>query len=664
MNIPGNDVLIRQRFIVLMERLFNLPRRAKQAVLMAWDLCAIPLAALAALLVRRADYIERITYREGVAVAITVAVSAYIFLRTGLYRAVVRYMGQQAILTVVRGVTWSAVVLLAALFILRSDMPRSLPLIYWAVALCFIGGSRLLIRSGYQDLHRWTGKKVAIYGAGSSGRQLLHSLFQSGEFAPMAFLDDNANLQNTVINGIPVSSPEELPRLINDLGITYVLLAIPTVNPLRRRQILDVLAKLPVQVKTIPSFSALVSGLAQVDDIGDVEIEDLLGRTPVPPQPELLTRCIADKVVAVTGAGGSIGSELCRQIIANRPRRLVLIDSSEYSLYEIGRELEAACATGKVKAEVVPLLGNVQNEEKMQSIFERHGVETVYHAAAYKHVPIVEANIAEGAENNIFGTLAASRAAARSGVTTFVLISTDKAVRPTNIMGASKRVAELIVQAAARKYPATAFSVVRFGNVLGSSGSVVPLFREQITRGGPVTITHPDVIRYFMTIPEAAQLVLQAGAMGGDGAGDVFVLDMGEPVKIVELAKRMIKLMGRTLKDETNHNGDIEISYVGLRPGEKLFEELLISDCVVGTSHSKILQAQEEWLSEEVLRPSLKRLKRACDNGDNEGIRSVLVELVAGFRPLGSTAKSTTEEPAFGRQRVATAKVYPLFSNE
>jgi FlaA1/EpsC-like NDP-sugar epimerase len=613
----------------LVERFYALPRRTKQYILVAFDLCAIPLAVWLAVALRWGGIVFEFTIREALAILITIAASGFIFIRTGLYRAMVRYMGQQAIMTVVKDVTWSSIVLAIALFLFRSEVPRSAPLIYWAIALFFIGGGRLLVRSSYQNMRRWSGKKVAIYGAGTSGRQLLHSVFQSGEFAPMVFLDDSHTIQGTVINGIPVYDPRELPQLIANMGITHVFLALPNIDRAHKRNIISYVTKLHAQLKTIPSFSALASGLAKVGDIVDVDVEDLLGREIVPPKPALLSKCITGKVVLVTGAGGSIGSELCRQILQGNPRELVLLDASEYNLYSIHRELVGICNAKSLVIAIVPLLGNVQNERKMRGVFAQFKVQTVYHAAAYKHVPIVENNISEGIENNVFGTLAATRAAALAGVETFVLISTDKAVRPTNIMGASKRVAELIVQAHARRYPQTNHCVVRFGNVLGSSGSVVPLFREQISHGGPVTVTHPEVQRYFMTIPEAAQLVLQAGAMGGQG--DVFVLDMGEPVHIIDLARRMITLMGHIEKNAEHPDGNIEIQIIGLRPGEKLVEELLLGNDTVGTGHPKILRAQEEYLSEEKLHESLNALKQAINLEDMVTVQMILEELVKGF---------------------------------
>lgn len=644
----------------LVDRCYALSRRTKQSILIAFDLCTIPLAVWLAVALRWGGIVFEFGAREVVAILLTVAVSGFIFIRTGLYRAMVRYMGQQAIMTVVKDVTWSSIVLAISLFVLRSEVPRSAPLIYWAIALFFIGGGRLLVRTSYQNMRRWTGKKVAIYGAGASGRQLLHSVFQSGEFAPMVFLDESHNVQGTVINGIPVYDPRELPELINSMGITHVFLALPNIDREHKRHIINYVTRLNAQIKTIPSFSALASGIAKVGDIVNVDVEDLLGREIVPPKPALLSKCISDKVVLVTGAGGSIGSELCRQILRCAPRELVLLDSSEYNLYSIHRELVDTCNAKKLTTAIVPLLCNVQNERKIRGIFAQFKVQTVYHAAAYKHVPIVENNISEGIENNVFGTLAATRAAALANVETFVLISTDKAVRPTNIMGASKRIAELVVQAYARRYLHTNYCVVRFGNVLGSSGSVVPLFREQIARGGPVTVTHSEVQRYFMTIPEAAQLVLQAGAMGGHG--DVFVLDMGEPVHIMDLARRMITLMGHFEKSAEHPDTGIEIQIIGLRPGEKLVEELLLGNSTVGTGHPKILRAQEEYLPEEELHESLTALKHAINTEDIAAIQVVLEEIVKGFGVNKNVEDAIWKKRA--ESATASGNVYSLFGGD
>ena len=644
----------------LTDWLYGLSRRTKQSILMAFDLCFIPFAAWLATALRWGSLTFEFAGREIIACAITVIASAAIFIRTGLYRAMVRYMGQQAIATIVKDVTWSAVVLALALFVLRSEIPRSVPLIYWALTLLFIGGGRLLVRTSYQNMKRWTGKKLAIYGAGISGRQLLQPLFQSGEFAPMIFLDDSPNLHGTVINGIPVYDPRELPQLIAEMNITHVLLALPNIERENKRKIIDQLTQLRLHVKTIPSFSALASGLAKLGDIVAVDIEDLLGRETVPPKLVLLGKCITEKVVLVTGAGGSIGSELCRQIIRCHPRELILFEAAEYNLYSIHRELIELCATKNLSTTIVPLLGNVQNENKLKNIFSNFKVQTVYHAAAYKHVTLVEHNICEGIENNVFGTLAATRAAASADVDTFVLVSTDKAVRPTNIMGASKRIAELIVQAYARHKPQTNYCVVRFGNVLGSSGSVVPLFREQINRGGPVTVTHPGVQRYFMTIPEAAQLVLQAGAMGGHG--DVFVLDMGEPVHILDLARRMIALMGQVEKNADHPDSGIEIKITGLRPGEKLVEELLLNNATVGTGHPKIMRAHEEFIPEEKLHTSLATLQNGVQTGDTALLKATLEELVKDF------SSNYSYEDTARKKRTESGEslhnVYSLFSND
>jgi FlaA1/EpsC-like NDP-sugar epimerase len=422
----------------------------------------------------------------------------------------------------------------------------------------------------------------------------------------------------------------------------------------RRKQILDELEHLPVYVKTVPDLGDLMSGNATAGQLQDIDLADLLGRDAVPPNPLLIDCCIRNKVVMVTGAGGSIGSELCRQIIRCRPEELIMLDISEYALYQIAIELEHLNEQGDFKTRIVPLLGSVQNQQRLEAIFREFAVDTVYHAAAYKHVPMVEYNVVEGVSNNVFGTLAAGRAAVKAGVENFVLISTDKAVRPTNVMGASKRMAELLLQAFSQKYPSTTFSMVRFGNVLGSSGSVVPLFRQQIQHGGPVTVTHKDIIRYFMTITEAAQLVLQASAMAK--GGDVFVLDMGEPVRIFDLARRLIRLMGFDIKDKTHPKGDIEIRFTGLRPGEKLYEELLLGDNVTGTGHPKIMRAEEDLLSEAVIDRYIDELRAACDSNDCTAIQTILKKTVCGFDPKDGISDVMWHRQGSGEQRVEHLK--------
>ena len=550
----------------------------------------------------------------------------------GLYREVLRYMGPQAAVAILKGVTLSTA-LLGAVALLGGlrDLPRSVLILYWINSLLYLGGSRILLRAMLQTLSRRARGRapVVIYGAGAAGAQLAGALDLSPDYVPVAMVDDDPGLWGSTVRGLRVYSPDALEALIADSHVQHVLLALPAASRERRRAIVRWLEPFPVRVKTVPNLADLAAGRAQLEDIRDVEIEDLLGRDPVEPDQALLRACIDGKNVLVTGAGGSIGSELCRQIAMLSPRRLVLYELSEYALYQIERELrEMLARTGK-ELELVPVLGSVLNRARMQELMRAFEIQTVYHAAAYKHVPLVEHNVLEGVRNNTLGTWHAAMAAQTAGVETFVLISTDKAVRPTNVMGASKRMAELVLQGLAEEGGKTLFCMVRFGNVLGSSGSVVPLFREQIRRGRPVTITHPEVTRYFMTIPEAATLVLQAGAMAE--GGDVFVLDMGEPVKIVDLARQMIRLMGLEVRDESNPDGDIEIVFTGLRPGEKLYEELLIGDNVTGTRHPMIRRAIESSLPGAEVEQLLIRLQKAYERYDCTEAEAVLTEAVAGF---------------------------------
>jgi FlaA1/EpsC-like NDP-sugar epimerase len=614
----------------VLEKMVELPRNIKQACLLCLDMVFVSLSMWAAVAFRYGHLNFHLGPVELAGGVITVLVSAVIFLRLGLYRAVIRFMGQQAIWAIITAVSYSTLVLGATIFFLRADVPRSMPFIYWALAMLTIGGSRLSVRAYYQAKLRSLSENVLIYGAGESGRQLLTALNHGDQYRAVAFVDDNPSLQRSVINGLQVARPEDMEQLIATHDITQVLLAIPSASPERRKEIINSLVGLPVYVRTVPKINELVAGQASVNQIRDIDLDDLLGREPVPPHPELIDRCITGKVVMVTGAGGSIGSELCRQIITSGPRELILLDNSEYALYNIERELQEMVEGQQLEVEMVALLGSVQDERRLESIYRTFDVQTVYHAAAYKHVPIVEYNIAEGVANNVFGTWYAAEAARKAGVETFVLVSTDKAVRPTNIMGASKRFAEMILQGLAQTETATRFCMVRFGNVLGSSGSVVPLFREQIEAGGPVTVTHPEVSRYFMSITEAAQLVLQAGAMGT--GGDVFVLDMGEPVRIVDLARRMIRLSGYEMDHDTHIGEHIDIEFIGLRPGEKLHEELLLGSNVEGTGHPMIMRAEEECLPFSELQRSLTALMEYCDTLDCAGITSVLNDAVSGFR--------------------------------
>jgi FlaA1/EpsC-like NDP-sugar epimerase len=612
-----------------LEKLIQLPRNIKQACLLSLDLVFVTAAMWFAVAIRWGHLNFHLGPVEYGCAAVTVVLSAIVFLRLGLYRAVIRFMGQQAIWAVLTAVGYSTLILGATVFLSQAGVPRSTPFIYFALALLGIGGTRLTVRAYYQAKLRFLSENVIIYGAGESGRQLLTALHQGDQYRVVVFVDDDSNLLHSVINGVQVAHPSELEQLVAQHDITQVLLAIPAASAERRKEIINSLVGLPVYVRTVPRINELVSGRASVNQIQDISLDDLLGREAVPPHPELIDRCITDKVVMVTGAGGSIGSELCRQILLSGPQELLLLDNSEYALYNIERELRELMAGSGQEVELVALLGSVQDQRRLESIYRTFSVQTVYHAAAYKHVPMVEHNIAEGVANNVFGTWYAAEAARKVGVETFVLVSTDKAVRPTNIMGASKRFAEMILQGIAQQETTTRFCMVRFGNVLGSSGSVVPLFREQIANGGPVTVTHPEVSRYFMSIAEAAQLVLQASAMGT--GGDVFVLDMGEPVRIVDLARRMIRLSGYEMDHDTHVGEHINIEFIGLRPGEKLHEELLLGSNVTGTGHPMIMRAEEECLSYTRIHKLLQDLMRYCDAMDCIGITSVLNTAVSGF---------------------------------
>ena len=564
------------------------------------------------------------------------AVSIPVFARLGLYRAVVRFLGSRASKAVFVGVT-ASVLMLAMIneLLLEKPLPLTALAIYWALALLYVGGSRLLARQLLIQRPRES-ERVAIFGAGEAGARLAASLFAGRDFLPVGFIDDNRALWGSVIHGVEVYAPGQLSDLVDTFSIRRVLLAMPSVNHRRRREILASLEPLGVHVQTVPDIGDIVVGQARVEDIRDVDASDLLGREPVAPDLRLFDACIRNKVVMVTGAGGSIGAELCRQIARLGPRRILLFEMSELALYNIDRELRHIAAAEDRELEITALLGSVHHKYRVREIIQSYGVQTVYHAAAYKHVPIVEENIIEGIHNNVIGTWYTAEAAHECGVESFVLISTDKAVNPTNVMGATKRLAEMVLQGLQQRGSRTRFCMVRFGNVLESSGSVVPLFREQIRRGGPVTVTHPDVIRYFMTIPEASQLVLQAGAMAH--GGDLFVLDMGKPVRITELARRMISLSGLTVRDEANPDGDIEIRFTGLRPAEKLFEELLIGNNVTGTEHPMILRAIEESLEWPQIQEILQQLIIAMGQFDVREARDILMRGVREYRPSGDIA--------------------------
>ncbi|MBD1580928.1 polysaccharide biosynthesis protein [Pseudoalteromonas sp. S16_S37] len=614
--------------------LLGASRSQKRLITLALDSVFIITAFWLALIVRLDSIAPLTVTKNWLLLAILLPVSLFVFVRLGLYRAVLRYVGANAVGAVVLGTLVSTVVLVMAAFFTQTTIPRTMPIIYGWLMVLSLGGSRILVRALIWRLSAVTKTPVVIYGAGDAGRQLATALATGPDYYVTAYLDDDSGKHGAIIQGIPVIPFNEIYNLIDKKRVKKVLLALPSVPRSRRKEILAKLEKLPLEVMTVPGMADVIDGKAQLDEIKEVEIEDLLGRDPVTPKPELMAANIKDKVVMVTGAGGSIGSELCRQIIVNGPSKLVLFEVSEFGLYSIEKELNQLALNKGVSLEIVPVMGSVQRVNRIETCMKAFGVHTVYHAAAYKHVPLVEQNVVEGVRNNVFGTYYTAKAAINAGVETFVLISTDKAVRPTNVMGATKRMAELVLQALAESKVTsknTRFCMVRFGNVLGSSGSVVPLFRKQIKEGGPITLTHKDITRFFMTIPEAAQLVIQAGAMGK--GGDVFVLDMGESVKIKDLATKMVHLSGLEVKSESNPHGDIEIKCTGLRPGEKLYEELLIGDNVEETSHPRIMTANEVKLPMVELEGFMSAMDAACHNFDHELIRKLLLEAPTGFNP-------------------------------
>lgn len=638
-----------------------LPRPAKRLLALSVDVTLCVLTVWFAFYLRLGEFVAFST-GEFYAIAGSIIIAIPIFVVAGLYRAIFRYSGWPALMTVVRAVIIYGM-LYASLFTVvgMAGVPRTIGLIQPILLLLMIGASRALARvwlgDHYQRIIRRAARpRVLIYGASAVGRQLAAALVNSHELNAMGFLDDDPRLQGNVLNGLPIYSPSDLGSLVPTLNITMVFLALPSVSRRRRNEILSKIREFHVSVRTLPSMTELVLGNVGISDLRELDIEDLLGREPVAPNPVLLAKNIVDKVVLVTGAGGSIGSELCRQIINVGPRRLLLIEQSEFALYAIHQELDQKL-TGQ-NVELVPLLASVQDIDRMRAVMSTWRPHTVYHAAAYKHVPLVEHNPVDGIKNNVQGTLKTAQAAMEAGVSDFVLISSDKAVRPTNIMGASKRLAEMVLQALAATQPGTTFTMVRFGNVLGSSGSVVPKFRQQIREGGPITLTHPEITRYFMTIPEAAQLVIQAGAMAN--GGDVFVLDMGEPVRIVDLARRMVELSGLTIKDGDCPEGDIEITVSGLRPGEKLYEELLIGDNPKPTSHKRIMKANEDFIPWAELSEKLAALGGALSINDVGATRVLLEQLVSGYQPMDDIVdwihlEQKTEVDAMSRCTTANA---------
>ncbi len=650
----------------VVRQLVHMPRPLKRVLALATDALLCTATVWLALCLRLESWVS-LEPMHWWAVATAVLLSAPIFYGYGLYASIFRYAGWQAMLALVRAMgVYSLAYMTVFTVVGVPGVPRTLGVLQPLLLFIGVGVSRVLVRFFLGDLYRSIVDKrkapgVLIYGAGSAGRQLASALGHSAEHRLLGFIDDNPRLQGRRLDTVPIYAPADLPALLHKLQVTDVLLAIPSIGHKRRLEIVDFLRAFPVHVRTLPGVADLANGRVSLNDIAELDIEDLLGRDPVAPDPVLMTKHVRNKVVMVTGAGGSIGQELCRQIVQEAPKTLLLVELSEYSLYQVQQSLEAVLKTLRpssvVDVELVPLLASARDEQRMTEIIATWRPDTIYHAAAYKHVPLVEHNMLEGLRNNVWGTLICAKVAAAHRVANFVLISTDKAVRPTNVMGASKRLSEMVLQALATEpNHFTCFTMVRFGNVLGSSGSVVPLFRQQIAEKGPITLTHADVTRYFMTIAEASQLVMQAGAMAE--GGDVFVLDMGEPVRIYDLASRMVELSGLRVRDDANPHGDIEIRITGLRPGEKLYEELLIGDDVQPTHHSRIMKAHEVFLPWSQLEPRLQAIGSAMAAFDMDRTRAHLMELVSGYQPANGLVDWVCLEKL--RQGVQSQRLHSL----
>lgn len=615
--------------------LVELPRPLKRFLMAATDFVFIVGAVVAAIALTSPATLAVESFPWPLALGVGVLMLP-VFWRLGLYRAVVRFLRSRVIGSVMAGVTILALVLLAyAALVPASDISLGAALVFWGFAIIHTAGSRFTARD-FLHGSRKPRQRAIIYGAGTSGARLAGMLGSGGECLPVAFVDDDASLHKSLVAGLRVFSPAALQSLIESHDACRLLLAMPSASRQRRAEIIQQLESLPLHIQTVPDMNDLVSGKASFDDLREVDVEDLLGRDPIPPRPDLISACVAGRTVMVTGAGGSIGSELCRQIVGLGATRLVLVDHSEPALYAIDQELRAVADARGLSVNIVAVLGSVTEADFLFEVIRSFSVRTIYHAAAYKHVPLVEYNMGAGIRNNVIGTFRTAQAAEKAGIETFVLVSTDKAVNPTNVMGASKRFAEMILQGMVERGSGMRICMVRFGNVLASSGSVVPLFREQIRNGGPVTVTHPDIVRYFMTIPEAAQLVIQASAMGGEG--EVFLLDMGEQVKILDLARKMIRLSGLTVRDLDNPDGDIEIAFTGLRPAEKLYEELLISGNAVGTDHPRIWKAQEIGAGWDEVSHAIEAISRAVVNNDCDDMRRILLEVVKEYTPPATLA--------------------------
>lgn len=644
---------------LIVNPLLALPRRAKRIAVFILDVILVLVSVWGAFYLR-IDQTGLPQLQQNYVYLLALLLAIPLFVRFGLYRAIFRYTGLAALATIAKAVgTYALLFFMALLWFQWDGVPRTVGLIQPLLFLLLVATSRALARfwlAGWSSKARHAAGRLLIYGAGEAGVETASALAVARQFVLLGFIDDDKAKAGKSINGVNIMLPAEVADAVERMGITDILLAMPALDRGRRNEIITSLRGLPVHVRTLPGMGDLASGRVNMQDFQELDIEDLLGRPSVPPNSTLLAKNLAGKVVLVTGAGGSIGSELCRQIIQERPSQLVLVEHNEFGLYTIHRELEALCAEHALDVQVVPLLASVGNFGRLREICELYRPVTVYHAAAYKHVPLVESNPSEGVLNNVFGTLNMARAAMESGAGHFVLVSTDKAVRPTNVMGATKRMAELVLQALSAKQSVvfllpdglqsdeianrTVFSMVRFGNVLGSSGSVVPLFRKQLLAGGPLTVTHAEVTRYFMTIPEAAQLVLQAGAMAE--GGDVFVLEMGQPVKIIDLARKIAQLSGLSVRDECNPEGDIEIQITGLRSGEKLYEELLIGNNPEATAHERIMKAHEDFVPWAELAPILVAMRLAATQNDEVAMKAILKRLVHGYGPQSVEARNIT----------------------
>ncbi len=614
------------------------PRNAKRAAVVLVDV----ILALVAMWMAFSLRLEVLHWPDATqlwAYVLAPVIAIPIFVRLGLYRAIFRYTGVDALYAISKGIALYALLLFPLLYwLFWPSVPRSIGILQPIFFLLLVSFSRALARfwlAGFGTPRRQPNQaRMLIFGAGVVGVQTAAAMAMTRQFKLLGFVDEDPAKIGRTINDLPIFSPSQVPAMVGKLAVTDILLAIPSATRERRNRIIHSLRHLPVHTRTLPGLTDLASGRVTVRDFRELDVEDLLGREAVKPQANLLASSLQNQTILVSGAGGSIGSELCRQILSERPKQLVLLDHSEFALYTLHRELQALCETQYKGVELVPVLASVVNKSRLAWLFDHYRPATVYHAAAYKHVPMVECNPSEGIFNNVFGTLNMAQMARDSGVSRFVLVSTDKAVRPTNLMGASKRMAEMVLQALAQANTsnATCFCMVRFGNVLGSSGSVVPLFRDQLLHGGPLTVTHPDVTRYFMTIPEAVQLVLQAAAMAS--GGEVFVLDMGEPVKIIDLARRLVELSGLQVRDSANPDGDIEFSIIGLRPGEKLYEELLIGDNPTETAHPRIMKAREDFMPWPELQVHLDRLQKAASSEDVQSIKVTLKTCVHGYEEM------------------------------